>query len=130
MKVLDPQGQTWRIGRRWLPWRLRPRDMSDLSSGFSLGDDLIGTLVGIVLVVVVLPILLLVVVFALEFALLLLLLPIVVLIRVAFGRHWKVVVRRGLRFDSETDGGDWSASRERIFALAKAIESGGPPVSS
>lgn len=28
MKVRDPEGRTWRVTRRWLPWRPRPRAWS------------------------------------------------------------------------------------------------------
>lgn len=125
MKVSDPQGRTWRVNRRWLPWRLRLRDVTDWSSpDLSLGDDLVGGLIALVVFVVVVPIIVLVIVVALEFALLLLLLPVFLLLRVAFGRHWVVTVRRGRRLQWEAPSGDWAASRERIVAIARDVEAG------
>ncbi|UUW92344.1 hypothetical protein ABFU82_00250 [Nocardioides sp. WV_118_6] len=125
MKVRDPQGRTWRVTRRWVPWRLRRRKVDpDLLVG---GDDPISCLVVFVVGLVVLPLLLIVVVFALEALLLALLLPVVALARVWFGRSWWVEARIGFRPHWEEEAGDWAASRLRIHALARSIENGDAP---
>ncbi|MEU4418931.1 hypothetical protein [Nocardia salmonicida] len=133
MKVTDPSGQTWRVTRRWVPWRLRRREMdpldgADVASDF--GDDLI---IGLVLFAVVLVVALLfpwvfVALFAMvELLLLLVLLPIAVVGRVVFGRHWHVELRRGFRPWWEVEAGDWQASKLKIHEVADDVRQGEIP---
>ena len=130
VKVRDPQEQTWRVTRRWVPWRRRLKgsldSAPDLGVG-SLGDDPISAVIAVVALVVLIPFLLLAVVAGLELLLVLLVLPFAVLGRVLFGRHWTVEVRRGWRPWWETLAGDWQASGTRIHDLTAAIARGDVP---
>lgn len=130
MKVRDPQGQAWRVSRRWVPWRRRLKGamdgVPDLGAG-SLGDDPISMVIGLLLLIVLLPFLLLLLVAWMELLVLLAVLPLAILGRVLLGRHWTVEVRRGWRPWWETTSGDWSASRQRIHDIAVAIERGQTP---
>lgn len=126
MKVLDPEGRTWRVTRRWVPWRLRRRH---LGSDFMLeGDDPISFVLFLVPGLIVLPLLSLVVFFALEVLLLALLLPVVVLLRIAFGHQWWIEARLGFRPYWEGEAGTWRRSGERIREIAQSIERGDPPL--
>ncbi|WP_325477265.1 hypothetical protein [Nocardioides sp.] len=130
MKVRDPQGQTWRVTRRWVPWRRRLKGTLDAmpslpSSG--LGDDPVSAIIGIVLLILLLPFLLLALVAGLELLLLLLVLPFAVLGRVLFGRHWTIEARRGFRPWWEEQVGDWQAAGVRIHEVAEEIRHGHAP---
>lgn len=127
MKVRDPQGQVWRVTRRWVPWRRRLKGTLDLAPDLpvgSLGDDPISAIVGIVFLIILLPFLVLALVAGLELLLVLLVLPFAVLARVAFGKHWHVEVRRGFKPVHEVEAGDWQDSGLRIHELAVLLERG------
>ena len=130
MKVRDPQGQTWRISRRWVPWRRRLKGatsgLPDLGFG-SLGDDPISLVIGLVLLVVLLPFLLVFLVAGVELLALLVVFPLAILGRVLLGRHWTVEVRRGWTPWWEMRSGDWSASRLQIHEVAQSVERGDLP---
>ena len=128
MKV-QHEGTTWRVSRRWVPWRRRLRtiDAPDVGSGITLGDDPISAIVGLVLLLVLLPFLLIAIFVLLELLLLLLLVPVAALVRAVFGRHWVVEVRRGWSAFYEEEAGDWQHSNERIHLIAQAIERGQLP---
>lgn len=129
MKVRDPQGQTWRVTRRWVPWRRRLRSAGtgplDMATG--LGDDPISLIILVVVLILSIPFLLLALLVWLELLLILLLLPIAVLARVAFGAEWIIEARRGFRAVWETQSGGWRESRERIMSVADAISRGQLP---
>jgi hypothetical protein len=129
VKVRDPAGQTWRVTRRWVPWRRRLKGsldaMPDLPVG--LGDDPVSAVIGIVFLVILLPFLLLALVAGLELLLLLLVLPFAALGRIALGRHWTVEARRGFTIWWEAEAGSWQASGLRIHDVAASIERGDPP---
>lgn len=129
VKVHSPDGRTWRVTRRWVPWRPRLREPDPLAGvdAGPVGDDL---LVGIVLAVVltlVMPILLVVGVMAVEVLLAFALVPLAVLGRVLLGRQWYVEVRLDWRVWTEERAGDWQESGLRIHALAQEIERGEVP---
>lgn len=129
MKVTDPSGQSWRVSRRWVPWRRRLKGAldgaPDLPTG--LGDDPISAIVGIVLLIILIPFLLLAAVAGVELLLLLLVLPFALVGRVAFGRHWTVEVRKGWTPYWEVRAGDWQASTVRIHEVSSAIREGRLP---
>lgn len=129
MKVRDPGGQTWRVTRRWVPWRRRLKGLDsgplDLATG--LGDDPISAIIAIVLLILALPFIAFSLVVAAELLLLLLLLPFAVLARVLLGRHWTIEARRGFTIWWDAPSGDWRASGERIRAVAGAIARGDAP---
>ncbi|MDO7867548.1 hypothetical protein [Nocardioides jiangxiensis] len=136
MKVTDPSGQTWRVTRRWVPWRRRVRSRDDLwldwldpTYATDLDDFVIGlaVLVAVLVILVVAPIVLVVFFAAFELVLLLALLPLVVLLRVLFGMTWTIEVRRGFTPWAEREAGDWSASRLAIHRTADAIRRGEVP---
>jgi hypothetical protein len=125
VKVTDPDGNTWRVSRRWVPWRRRLKGVLDSAPDLpSLGDDPVSGVIGIVLLVVMIPFLLLFLVAGLELLLLLAVLPFAVLGRMAIGRHWHVEVRRGFSFVFEVDAGSWRASSARIEQLAGDLQQG------
>lgn len=126
VKVRSPDGQVWRVRRRWLPWRQRRRDVDfvDLSD---FADDPVTWIALIVVSIVLAPVLIVlaaVLIAGLEFLLLLLVLPVAVLARVLFGRRWCVEVRRGRRLHQEVVGGDWQRSGLLVRDLASQIERG------
>jgi len=131
VKVRDPEGQTWRVTRRWVPWRRRIKgidaDAGPLDWGSGLGDDPISAILGIILLIVALPFILLALFVALEFLLLLLLVPFAALVRAVFGAHWTVEARRGFTIWWDAPSGDWRESGERIRAVATAIQEGHLP---
>ena len=79
MKVVDPQGRTWRVSRRWMPWRRRSSigDWWQVPSGSGLGDDPISAIIGVFLLILLIPVVVLSVVVALEMLVLLLVLVLV-----------------------------------------------------
>ena len=133
VKVEDPEGQVWRVSRRWVPWRRRLRDVASFDVGTlpsSLPDDAAGLVIAGVLVVavVLVPFVLIGVVFVLELLLVLLLLPLAVVARALVGRAWSVETRRGWRVWAEVTAGDWQQSGLMIHTLADDIRRGHPPV--
>jgi hypothetical protein len=130
MKVQSPDGQVWRVSRRWVPWRQRIRDVDPLS-GFGTDvpvDDLVAGIVLFLVLLVLVPIMLIAAVAGVEFLLLLLVLPFAVLGRMLFGRQWRVEVRRGWRPYCEELAGDWQQSGLRIHELADDIRRGDVPL--
>ncbi|MEJ7832992.1 MAG: hypothetical protein WKF79_08770 [Nocardioides sp.] len=129
MKVRDPSGQTWRVSRRWVPWRRRLTGVLDSMPDFpvALGDDPISLIIFVILLIVMIPFLILALIAGLELLLLLLILPFVLLGRVLFGRHWTVEARRGFTIWWDAPSGDWQASGIEIHAVADAIRHGCTP---
>ena len=126
----SPDGQTWRVSRRWVPWRRRLKGWLDAmpsTPGLHLGDDPISLIIGLILLLVAIPIILIMLVAGLELLLLLLVLPFAILGRVLLGRHWTVEVRRGWAPYWEERSGGWQESRRRIHALAEEIARGEVP---
>lgn len=125
MKVKDPDGQTWRVTRRWLPWRRR---MQHVDTSWSFGnidiDD--GFLAGVVLFFLA-PVIVLALIVAAEFLLLLLLLPLAVLGRALFGKAWTIEARRGFEIVWDAPAGDWQTSGLRIHEVADEIRRGRTP---
>ncbi|MGH1562867.1 hypothetical protein [Mumia sp. DW29H23] len=126
MKVRDADGVTWRVRRRWLPWRMRSKSLLDYvpspgGGGSYVPDDpiLLTLWLVFVLPVVVVGGVLFVLV-GLELAILLLLLPVIVLARALFV-GWTIVVRRGGTVVGTERVKGWRASRARIRAVAEEI---------
>lgn len=145
MKTTSPEGTTYSVTRRWMPWRRRIAS-SDADIGPSgdsgshwwhfddFGDDPISAVIGIVLLlvlaVVALPAIFLAIGVALEVALLLILLPLAVLGRTLLGRPWEVEVRNTQTSDlvwpvvhTEPVKG-WFASGTRIAEISEEIRLG------
>ena len=136
MKVEDPRGQTWRVHHRWVPWQRRFRTKDHLGAlpdipDIGGGDDPITGIIGGIILVIFLPVILVGLVIlgiaALELLVLLAVLPFAALGRIAFGRHWTVVVRRDRAPWWETDAGGWGSSRRRMRELADDARRGDTP---
>jgi hypothetical protein len=137
--VVDPDGRTWRIRRKWLSrslsWR-GPRDLTppgpDLLDAGLLADDL-GCLPAIGVVVTaavamalavffVLP----AIVFAVELVAVLLLLLLGALARIVLRRPWTVEARlKGTNQGREWKVVGWRASGELVETMADRIRSTG-----
>ncbi len=132
MTVVDPEGRTIRVGRRWLPWRRRSWDIdpSTADSTYVDGaDDPVSCLLAIV-AAVLMPFVVVLVLFLGEIFLLLLLLPVAALVRLVFGTPWTVeATHRGQLLRSERVRG-WTDSGVRVMELAAAYERGEEPVPS
>ncbi len=132
MKVAAPEGQTWRVSRRWLPRRRRrwTRDDIRLPHAIDVDDPVAGLVFFLVflLILAVAPVVLLALLVAVEFVVLLALLPFAVLARVLFGRHWHVELRRDWTPWHEEEAGDWQAAGLRIHDLAAGVRRGEIPV--
>ncbi|MDP2773704.1 MAG: hypothetical protein Q8O61_09110 [Nocardioides sp.] len=90
MKVKDPSGQTWRVTRRWVPWRRRLKGfLSNMPTGPGLGDDPVSLVIGVIFLVIMIPFFILALVAALELLLLLLLLLVIPFVIVGI-RHGDV----------------------------------------
>ena len=130
MKVTSPDDVTWRVTRRWMPWRRRIRDTTDrlptLPDG-GIGDDPVSMIIGLLLLIVLLPFLLLMLVAGLELLLILAAMPFAVAGRVVFGRRWTVEVRRAWEPHSEEQVGSWRHTGLRIREIAQQIERGQVP---
>lgn len=130
MKVTSPDGTTWRISRRWVPWRRRVKGVWKRvphSYYSNFGDGPIGTVLGIIAMLAMIPFLVLALIAGIELALVLVILPFAILGRMLFGRHWIVEVRREWRPWAEEQAGDWRASGLRIHGLAGEIRAGDLP---
>ncbi|MBM0124685.1 hypothetical protein [Pimelobacter simplex] len=127
MKVVDPDGRTWRVTRRWLPWRPRRRALGP-SLSFDMVDGPLGFVVALVFGLVILPVLSFVLLSGGELVLLVLLLPVVTVARMAFGKRWWIEARLGYQPHWEEEVGDWRESGARIHAVAAAIERGDAPM--
>ncbi|QMW67944.1 hypothetical protein H4N58_08905 [Mumia sp. ZJ1417] len=126
MKVRDADGVKWRVRRRWMPWRMRTKELLDYlpptgGGGSYLPDDPILLTLWLVFL---LPVLMLgaicMMVFGLELAILLMLLPVVALARAVFF-GWTIVVCRGGTVVGTERVKGWRASRARIRALIEDI---------
>jgi hypothetical protein len=130
VKVQTPAGKTYRIQRRWLPWRRRTRSealdwLPDFPGGNLDFDDDFGLVIVALLLVPFLVILAFVVG---ELLLLLLLFPFFVLARSVFGTPWIIeVTLKGKVVQVEAVQG-WAASSKRIEGLAAALRHGDPPL--
>lgn len=130
MKVQDPQGQTWRASRRWVPWRRRLKgawQFLDWFPSHHLGNDPVSSIIFVVLLIIAIPFLLIAFIASLELLLVLLVLPFAILGRVVLGRHWTVELRRGWTPWYEEEAGDWQASGIAIHALADRVRHGDLP---
>jgi hypothetical protein len=140
-RVRGPDGTTWRVGRRWLPWR--PRRRAGVATPwvdgleFAGADDAVGCLVAVA-VAVLLPVIVLAVMFALEWLALAAVLPVAVAARAITGRPWIVTARPlesvgvpghggHLRYAYAVRG--WPASRRAIETARRDIGRTGVPES-
>jgi hypothetical protein len=135
VRIDDPSGRTWWVGRRWLPWKPRKRarvgtvDASFLELLAALEHPIFFA-IGLLLVLPALAILLLLLV---EWLAVLALLPLLALARLALPVPWTVVARRRdpdgtrVRYASAVRG--LPASRALIDTAAQEITRRGEPTS-
>lgn len=121
MKIQDSSGQTWRVTRRWVPWRRR---LKGVLSSFGVPGGVEDPFSLIILLVLGIPTLILITIAGLELLVLLLIFPFALLGRVIFGRHWTIEARIGFKIWHQEDAGDWQASGLAIHAMADAIRHG------
>jgi hypothetical protein len=129
MKVMDPQGRTVRVGRRWFPWRRRVRDVEGLDVGGvgAPGEDPISVLLAVLGLLLLIPFVLALVLLVGEVLLLVLLLPAALLARVVFRRPWTVeATSKGHVLWTEQVTG-WTESNVRILEIAAVYERGEGP---
>jgi hypothetical protein len=141
-RVTDPNGREWKVGRQWMPKRVRVRrrdldsgDTSDPSGAFdfadlfSLDDAGAGIVIGLGLVVLVgfvLVVVFPIVAVTIELVLLLVLFVAGLVGRIVFKRPWHVIARsddRELRFPVK----GWRESGERVEDVADALAAGREP---
>jgi hypothetical protein len=125
VKVVAADGSTWRVRRRWLPWRRRVRDVPDAPFDIgTLGDDPISMVLLAIGLILLLPALVVLVVLVGELLLLLLLLPLAVVGRGLIGLPWtiEVVRERRLQYTERVRG--WGNAGRRIDDLATALRLG------
>ena len=132
-RVTAPDGREWKVGRQWLPWRLRLR--SDTLDAPDLGDvggfdDLGGIAIALALVAVLIVILFVVfpvVVLAVELVILLLALIAGVFARLVFRKPWHVLARTGeAAYRWPVHG--WRASGRRVDEVADRLAAGSMPL--
>ena len=128
---MDPSGQEWKVGRQWMPRRVRirpDRDIADLSD-LLLFDDLGGFAIGIVIAVALLLfvfVLFPIVAIALELILLAVLLLAGLFARLVLRKPWHVLARTGeAAYRWPVKG--WRASGERVDQVADALAAGSMP---
>ena len=130
MKVQAPAGESYRIQRRWLPWRRRARAdaldwMPDLpGADVDFGDESFAL---VILALLLIPLLLVAAFIVGEVLLLLLLLPFFVLARSVFGTPWVIEVTRKRKVVHVEAVEGWAESLQRIEHLATALRQGDPP---
>ncbi|USQ79602.1 hypothetical protein NF556_18730 [Ornithinimicrobium faecis] len=127
MKIKDPHGQTWRVTRRWVPWRRKLKGTWERMPELPSGDDPISMILTVIMLILCLPVLILALVASLEFLLILLLLPFVILRRIIFGQHWTIEARLDWTPVWEEAAGSWSDSGRAIQDVATAIQRGHLP---
>jgi hypothetical protein len=131
--AVAPDGVHWRVGRRWLPFRVRlrrdnwrdaaPTDFGDLALFDSPGGVLAGlalTAAVILLLLVIWPI----VAIALEVVLVALILIGAVGGRVILRRPWTVVARSEREQEHSWRVAGWRRSGRLIDEIAESLESG------
>ncbi|WP_332642681.1 hypothetical protein [Aeromicrobium sp.] len=126
MKVVDPAGETWRVKRRWLPWRRKVRDVPDVPVDglFVGGDDPIGMILAAIGLILLVPVIIALAVMLAELLLLLLLLPLWLIVRGFLGGAWPIEVWRGKTFVGAESVKGWSPSGVRMHDIAEAIRLG------
>ncbi|KQV76719.1 hypothetical protein ASC61_17880 [Aeromicrobium sp. Root344] len=128
MKVRDPQGQTWRVRRRWLPWRRKVRDVPDVPVDglFTGGDDPVSAILFVIGLVILLPVIVMFAAMLAEFLLLLLLLPLWLFVRALLGGSWPIEVLRGRTYVGTESVKGWTPSGVRMHDIAEEIRLGRP----
>ncbi|WP_138974447.1 hypothetical protein [Patulibacter medicamentivorans] len=122
MKVQDPEGTTWRVRRRWLPWRRRVRDVPDMPVDIGgLGDDPISAVIGIFLLILAIPALIVITILLAELLILIALLPLFLVLRAVAPVPWTIEVRRRWKLEREEQVRGWGASRARIQDIASEL---------
>lgn len=134
--VRAPDGREWKVGRDWLPRRVRLRREREPGGSLDLVElvDLDAGPVAAVLAVIVLVVFL----FAVVWPLVALALEVVILIflflaalagRLLLGRPWRVLARADKPYPERRawQVAGWRASRDVIDDVARAIETGQEP---
>lgn len=127
MKVVAYDGSTWRVRRRWLPWRRRVRDVPDMPVDLGgLGDDPISMILMALGLMLLVPALIALILLLGEVLLLLALLPLFVLGRGLFGVPWTIEIRPERRLHSIERVRGWGNAGRRMDQVATALRLGQP----
>jgi hypothetical protein len=81
----DRDGRTWKVRRRWLPWRRRVRELPDAPIDGLSADDPISAIISLFLLILAIPALVVLAILLAELVLVVALLPVVVLLRLVAG---------------------------------------------
>lgn len=127
MKIKTPAGETFRIHRRWLPWRRRIETTDGLSGDVSDLTDLDDPIALVIAAILAIPLLATLAFVIGEVILLLLLLPFFVLARSVFGTPWIIEVTHQRELVHAEQAQGWGASRDLIERLAASINAGELP---
>lgn len=129
MKVVDPSGESWRVKRRWLPWRWRkrnPDDFPDVTPSLDVDDLLIGLAILVVMLVLAIfvPIVFVLAIAVAELFLLFLLLPLFVVLRAGRVARWPIEAWHGDQLVHAEAVRGWSNSKARMYELDDDIRLG------
>jgi hypothetical protein len=135
MRVDDPSGRTWWVGRRWLPWKPRKRARVNRFNDGALEflEVVEHPVLLVVFLLLLFPVLAVLLLLLLEWLAVLAVLPLLVLARLALPIPWTVVARRrdsdGTRFRYAVPVRGLAASRALIATAADEIARTGRPTS-
>jgi hypothetical protein len=135
VRIEDPSGRTWWVGRRWLPWKPRKRARVDKfnEDGLELLEALEHPVLLVIGLLVLFPALAILLLLLLEWLAVLALVPLLALVRLALPVPWTVVARRrdpdGTRYRYATAVRGWGASRVLMESAAGEIRQAGEPTS-
>jgi hypothetical protein len=134
MRVDDPFGRTWWVGRRWLPWKPRRRSRTTVNpEALELAEAAEHPVLLVIVLLFVFPVLAVLLLLLVEWLAVLALLPLLFLLRMALPVPWTVVARRrdpdGSRTRYASPMRGLAASRALIDTVAAEIARSGEPTS-
>lgn len=132
MEAITPDGKHVEVDRRWLPWKLRKRDLGNpFDNPFGLldgADDLAGAAVALVIGIVLVlfgGVILTFTILAGEAVLLLLLaIPLLLAARMFWVLPWIIEAKAGNQVLAQEKVRGWRDSEERIREIAGRLERG------
>jgi hypothetical protein len=130
--VTSPEGRTWIVRRRWVPWRLRfgrpwkpPRDSWRIVDFLDIGEffPFIGWVFALLLLALLVFLFLPIAVFLIELLIFLALAGLAAVGRVLFRRPWIIEAESEGQIDRWRVAG-WGASGRAINEVAEALQAG------
>jgi hypothetical protein len=128
MLVSAPDGRGIEVQRRWFPWRVKKRDVSENALGsLDLIDGLDGVVFGIILTILIF-LFGTIILFGFELVLVVVLLvPVLALLRVFWLLPWIIEARNGDTILGIERVRGWRDSEDRIREIAAAYQRGEDP---